>query len=79
MKIKSVEWIDFKNQFMNMLSILGEESERFDIPEDSDNFLIHVDGCQVNPIFQKKVDLLKVDHKNVNICKNLLILFNITL
>jgi hypothetical protein len=62
MKIKNREWLDFKNQFMNMLSVLGEESERFDIPEDSDNFLIHVDGCQVNPIFQKKVDLLKVEY-----------------
>ena len=62
MRIKSVEWINFKSQFLNMLSILGEESERFDIPEESDEFIIHVDGCQVNPIFQKKIDLLKVEY-----------------
>ena len=62
MKIKSLEWIDFKTQFMNMLSIRGEESDRFDIPEESDNFIIHVDGCQVNPIFLKKVDLLRVEY-----------------
>jgi hypothetical protein len=67
MKIKSLEWIDFKTQFMNMLSILGEESDRFDIPEESDNFIIQVDGCQVNPIFLKKVDLLKVEY-DMSLC-----------
>jgi hypothetical protein len=67
MKIKSLEWIDFKTQFMNMLSILGDESERFDIPEESDNFIIQVDGCQVNPIFLKKVDLLKVEY-DMSLC-----------
>lgn len=47
---------------MNMLSILEEESERFEIPEQSDDFTIIVDGCQVNPIFQKKADFLKVEY-----------------
>lgn len=45
-----------------MVSILGEESERFDIPEESDEFKIYVDGCEVNPIFLRKVDLLKVEY-----------------
>lgn len=51
-----------------MLTILGEESERFDIPEESDDFIIQVDGCQVNPIFQKKTDLLKIEY-DMTLCK----------
>ena len=67
MRIKSVEWINFKSQFINMLTILGEEAERFDITEDSDDFIILVDGCEVNPIFQKKIDLLKVEY-DMSLC-----------
>ena len=38
MKIKNKEWIDFKAKFLDMLEVLGEETEKFDIPEEMDNF-----------------------------------------
>jgi hypothetical protein len=67
MRIKNVEWINFKTQITNMLTILDEESDRFEFPEESDNFIIFVDGCEVNPVFQKKTDLLKVEY-DMSLC-----------
>ena len=62
MKIKNKEWIDFKAKFLDMLEILGEESEKFDIPEEMDNFEIYVDECEVHPSFLRKDEFLKVEY-----------------
>ena len=62
MKIKNKEWIDFKAKFLDMLEVLGEESEKFDIPEEMDNFEIYVDECEVHPVFLRKDEFLKVEY-----------------
>lgn len=62
MKIKSPEWLNFKSQLIKVLTIFGEEKEKFDFPEEIDNFIIYVDGCEVNPIFQKKNETLRVEY-----------------
>jgi hypothetical protein len=62
MKIKNKEWVDFKMKFLDMLEILGEESEKFDIPEEMDNFEIYVDECEVHPSFLRKDEFLKVEY-----------------
>jgi hypothetical protein len=53
MRIKSKEWLAFKEQFLNMLSVLGDETENFDFPEDPENFEIFVRECEVHPTFMK--------------------------
>jgi len=62
MRIKNKEWIDFKFKFLEMLDILGEETEKFDIPDEMENFEIYVDDCEVHPTFLKKDDFLKVEY-----------------
>lgn len=62
MKIKNKEWINFKEQFLSMLTVLGDETENFDFPEDPDNFEIFVNECEVHPSFYKKNDLFKVEY-----------------
>ena len=62
MKIKNKEWIDFKAKFLDMLEVLGEETEKFDIPEEMDNFEIYVDECEVHPVFLRKDEFLKVEY-----------------
>ena len=62
MKIKNKDWVDFKIKFLDMLEILGEESEKFDISEEMDNFEIYVDDCEVHPSFLRKDEFLKVEY-----------------
>jgi len=62
MKIKSKEWIEFKTKLIAMLEVLGEESDKFDIPEEVENFEIYVDDCEVHPVFIKKDEFLKVKY-----------------
>lgn len=62
MKIKNAEWISFKKYVLETISILEEESDRFDIPEETEDFRISIDGCIVNPIFQKKPEMLKIEY-----------------
>jgi hypothetical protein len=62
MKIKSKEWISFKEQFLSMLTILGDETDNFEFPEQTDNFEIFVRECEVHPTFSKKNDALKVEY-----------------
>ena len=33
MRVKNEEWLSFKAKFMSMLEVLGDESNKFDIPE----------------------------------------------
>tara|TARA_R110000868_G_scaffold230337_2_gene483515 strand:+ start:19 stop:351 length:333 start_codon:yes stop_codon:yes gene_type:complete len=62
MRIKNKEWLAFKEQFLSMLSVLGDETENFDFPEDPENFEIFVRDCEVHPTFMKKQDTFKVDY-----------------
>jgi len=56
MKIKNREWIEFKTKLISMLEILGEESDKFDIPEEVENFEIYVDDCEVHPVLSGKMN-----------------------
>ena len=62
MKIKSPEWIAFKAKFFSMLEVLESESEKFDLPQEADNFEIFVNDCKVHPTFIKKPEELKVQY-----------------
>lgn len=62
MKIKNLEWINFKMKFLAMIDILGCESDKFDLPDQTENFEIRVGECMVNPIFTKKPDFFKVEY-----------------
>lgn len=62
MRIKNREWISFKEQFLAMLTVLGDETENFDFPEDPDHFEIFVRDCEVHPSFYKKNDSFKVEY-----------------
>jgi len=62
MKVKNEEWLSFKARFMSMLEILGDESNRFDIPEETDDFELFVNDCEVFPVFVKKGDILRVEY-----------------
>jgi len=62
MKVKNEEWLSFKARFMSMLEILGDESNRFDIPEETDDFELFVNDCEGFPVFVKKGDILRVEY-----------------
>jgi hypothetical protein len=62
MRIKSKEWICFKEKFISIISVLGDEHDIFDFPEDPENFEIFVRDCEVHPTFLKKNDSFKVEY-----------------
>lgn len=62
MRIKNPEWLRFKTQFLDILEVLSCESEKFDLPEDADNFELFVNECEVHPVFTRKEDFLKVEY-----------------
>lgn len=62
MKIKNTEWINFKNQFIEMVEVLVGEYDNFNFPIEGDNFEVVVDGCEVHPVFTKKPEFLKVEY-----------------
>ena len=62
MKIKNKEWVDFKERFITLLELLGDETEKFELPEETENFEIYVRECEVIPAFTKKPDYLKVEY-----------------
>lgn len=45
-----------------MLEVLDEESDKFDIPEEMENFEIYVDDCEVHPVFTRKDEFLKIEY-----------------
>ena len=45
-----------------MLQVLGDESNNFDIPNETDNFELYVSNCRVDPIFIKKPEYLRVEY-----------------
>lgn len=61
-KIKNTEWNNFKKKFLEMLEILGDETDKYDFPLDPENFEIFVDKCEVHPSFTKKPEYLKVEY-----------------
>jgi len=68
MKIKNLEWINFKMRFLAMIDILGYEADKFDLPDANESFDIRVGDCSVNPIFTKKPDFFKVEY-DFSFCK----------
>lgn len=62
MRIKSEEWLNFKSKFMSMAEVLEHESQRFDLPDETENFEISVDGCVVHPVFIKKPEEFRVNY-----------------
>lgn len=67
MKIKNKEWVDFKLQLLSLLEVFGEESEKFDIPDDPENFELFIDECVVHPTFIKKHEELRVQY-DLSLC-----------
>jgi hypothetical protein len=68
MKIKNKIWQDFKSEILNLADFIGDEWDRFDIPEEVDNFKIYVGDCEVFPIFTNKDDLLRVEY-DLSLCE----------
>jgi len=62
MKLKNKEWIKFKMQFLEMMEIFGNESEKFEIPDEPENFELYFENCIVLPVFSKKPDTLRVEY-----------------
>ena len=62
MRIKNKEWVAFKEHFLSMLTVLGDETDNFEFPEETDNFEIFVKECEVHPTFLKKNDSFKVEY-----------------
>lgn len=62
MRIKNKEWVEFKTKLLSMLEVLDEESDKFDIPEEMENFEIYVDDCEVHPVFTRKDEFLKIEY-----------------
>lgn len=62
MRVKNEEWLSFKAKFMSMLEVLGDESDKFEIPEEPDNFALFVNECEVLPVFVKKGDVLRIEY-----------------
>jgi hypothetical protein len=55
MKIKSPEWIEFKQRIMSIIRVFDKEAEKIYFPvENDDDFIICVEDCKVIPIFIKK-------------------------
>jgi hypothetical protein len=63
MKVKNIEWINFKNTIIEYIKIFEEENISYEYPDEhDDNFTILVHNCEVFPVFQKKENLLKVEY-----------------
>lgn len=62
MRVKNEEWLSFKRKFISMLEVLGDESDKFEIPEQADSFQLFVNDCEVLPVFVKKGGILRVEY-----------------
>jgi hypothetical protein len=62
MKIKNKEWVEFKKKILDTLESFSQESDKFYIPDEPENFELYFDECQVIPIFIKKPDSLRVEY-----------------
>jgi hypothetical protein len=61
-KIKNREWVDFKGVVLKMLHALSEEYEKIFFPESHENFELYVNGCEIQPVFTKKPEYLKIEY-----------------
>jgi hypothetical protein len=69
MKVKSLEWLEFKRQLISVLSTFEDEMEKFDFPtHEEENFTVYVDGVSVFPVFVKKENSLIVEY-DFNLCR----------
>lgn len=62
MRVKSKEWICFKEKFLSILSVLADEDDNFQFPDEPENFEIFVRDCEVHPTFLKKNESFKVEY-----------------
>lgn len=62
MKVKNLEWIEFKRVVMEVLSVLQEDSEQIAIPDDEKNLAIIVYGETISPVFIKGKDFLRIEY-----------------
>jgi hypothetical protein len=61
-KIKNIEWIQFRNNILNMIELLNDEQIKIDIPKSHDNFELYVNDCEVHPVFVKKPEYFKIEY-----------------
>ena len=45
-----------------MVETFVHEADKFDLPEETEQFEITVDECVVHPVFIKKPDLLRIEY-----------------
>jgi hypothetical protein len=67
MKVKSQDWIEFKERLLALLVIVETDITLFDFPlEDKCDFTILVDGASIIPVFIKKdnAQLVEYDFSN---------------
>lgn len=63
MKIKSPEWIEFKQRIMSVIRVFDGEADKIYFPvENDDDFIICVEDCKVIPVFTKKENFMKVEY-----------------
>jgi hypothetical protein len=62
MKVKNKEWIVFKEKVYEAFMSMNEELDKFDIPQDNDDFEIKIDGCSVYPTFVNKNNMARVEY-----------------
>lgn len=63
MKVKSIQWIEFKKTIISFMKVFEHESLKFEYPVyDEDDFTMLVEDCEVFPVFTKKDDYLKVEY-----------------
>lgn len=66
MIVKNIEWINFKDFIVESFDLFIGEFDELIIPLDNDNFQIILNGVNVNPVFFKKEDYLKVEYDFTN-------------
>jgi len=72
MKVKNLQWIEFKKTIISCIKIFEKESIIFEFPiYDEEDFTILIEDCSVFPIFTKKEDFLKVEY-DFTFCKTLI-------
>jgi len=62
MRVKNKHWIDFKSTVIKALHFLDDEFDKFEIPEDDDDFEMKVNDVIVYPTFINKPYLLRVEY-----------------
>jgi hypothetical protein len=66
MIVKNAEWKNFKDFIVQSFDLFINEFDELIIPLDNDNFQIILNGVNINPVFFKKEDYLKVEYDFTN-------------